>query len=82
MAGNVWEWCSSLYTPYPYQARDGREDLAAEGRRAMRGGTFGLDRRKLRCAYRNRNRPDDYGFTIGFRVVFDTPPPGSMRSDT
>jgi formylglycine-generating enzyme required for sulfatase activity len=74
MAGNVWEWCSSLYLPYPYQARDGREDLAAEGPRAMRGGAFGLRRNKVRCAFRNQAPPDDYGFTIGFRVVFDRPP--------
>jgi len=74
MAGNVWEWCSSLYLPYPYQARDGREDPAVEGTRVMRGGAFGLRRLKVRCAFRNSDVPGDCGFTIGFRVAFDRPP--------
>ena len=26
MAGNTWEWCSSLYKRYRYDAEDGRED--------------------------------------------------------
>jgi formylglycine-generating enzyme required for sulfatase activity len=80
MAGNVWEWCNSLYLPYPYQARDGREDPAAEGPRVMRGGAHGLKRNKVRCAFRNPNVPDDCGFTIGFRMVFDQPPAGAIPS--
>jgi formylglycine-generating enzyme required for sulfatase activity len=69
MAGNVWEWCHSLYKPYPYQANDGREEETASGRRVLRGGSFDDGRGDARCAFRNH-----YGFGyllsyIGFRVA-------------
>jgi formylglycine-generating enzyme required for sulfatase activity/predicted ATPase len=69
MAGNVFEWCSSLFHGYPYQADDGRENLDAEGERVVRGGSAGPWILKSRCAFRQGNRPDDFGFSIGFRVV-------------
>ena len=69
MAGNVFEWCSSLFRLYPYRADDGREDLEADGLRVVRGGAAGPSILKSRCAFRQGNKPDDYGFSIGFRVV-------------
>jgi formylglycine-generating enzyme required for sulfatase activity len=69
MAGNVFEWCSSLFRPYPYRADDGRENLDADGPRVVRGGAAGPSILKSRCAFRQGNEPDDYGFSIGFRVV-------------
>jgi len=73
MSGNVWEWCSSLFDAYPYDANSGREE-AGPGERVIRGGCWNLDRYKARCAYRGGTSPNDSGFTIGFRVALDEIP--------
>jgi formylglycine-generating enzyme required for sulfatase activity len=52
MAGNVWEWCSSLYKDYPYRTDDGREDMTSSDARVVRGGSFDYDERYARCAAR------------------------------
>ena len=74
MAGNVWEWTSTLYRDYPYDAGDGRENQEEVDARVVRGGSFLSSRRYVRCAYRLGYSPGyrDYGF--GFRVVVS---PGS-----
>jgi len=69
MAGNVWEWTSSLYRPYPYEPGDGREDLKAGGARVLRGGAYYDDPGGVRCACRFRDLPDYGSGDIGFRVV-------------
>ena len=73
MLGNAWEWCQSLYRPYPYRADDGREDTQAEGIRVLRGGAFYFIQRNVRCAYRNRILPHDAYRSFGFRVVAPNP---------
>ena len=69
LAGNVWEWTSSLYRPYPYRSDDGREDPGAEGRRVVRGGSWYYDQRDARCAFRLRFIPDFFIDSVGMRVV-------------
>jgi len=69
MAGNVWEWCSSLYKPYPYDPGDGRENLEGEGYRALRGGSWGDAQVLARCAYRRRPHPDYWRGYVGFRCA-------------
>ena len=41
--------------------------------RNLRGGSFNNNERNARCAYRNRNQPDDHNDNNGFRVVLSTP---------
>ena len=41
----------------------------AESCRVLRGGSFNNDQRNARCAYRNRNNPNNRNDNNGFRVV-------------
>ncbi len=52
MAGNVFEWTSSLYRPYPYDPGDGREDPTARGARVNRGGSWYYGAAYARTTYR------------------------------
>ncbi|MDY6817912.1 MAG: SUMF1/EgtB/PvdO family nonheme iron enzyme [Halobacteriales archaeon] len=72
LAGNVSEWTSSLYRPYPYDADDGREDPTVRGERVTRGGAhvfFGAT--ELRTYYRTgfSREPDRGHRHIGFRCA-------------
>ena len=69
MAGNVWEWTSSLYQPYPYDANDGREDMSSSDDRMLRGGSWNYDANDVRSAYRNWNSPMLTVTVIGFRCA-------------
>lgn len=72
MAGNVWEWVSSLYEDYPYSASDGREDLSnTEDRRVYRGGVGSYIDFGVGAATRFRAKPDDRDWFIGFRCARD-----------
>lgn len=67
-SGNVWNWTSSLYLPYPYQFNK-CEDAEAEGERSMRGGSWYDARSHPRCAYRGTSSPANFANDIGFRVM-------------
>jgi len=70
MAGNVWEWLSTAYAPYPYRVDDGREDPELDSPRVLRGGSFASKRSSfVRCASRSRSSPGRRSAHIGFRVA-------------
>ena len=85
MAGNVFEWTRSLWGPwdgksyssvklqfkYPYQAEDGRENIAADDKwlRVLRGGSWRRNQWFARCACRFRFNPDYFYGDYGFRGV-------------
>ena len=69
MSGNVWEWMLNLYRNYPYQGEDEWENPLAEGRRALRGGSWYLNLRYARVSFRYYLEPDIFLNNVGFRVV-------------
>jgi hypothetical protein len=71
MSGNVWEWTSSPYEDYPYQAGDGREESTATGRCAIRGDSYYYTHYQLACTYRSPLTPEAVNSQMGLRVVFD-----------
>ena len=70
MAGNVWEWCSTLFpSRYPYHPDGSRENLEHGGRRLIRGGSWGYGQGSARCALRAANSPEYRDGNLGFRVA-------------
>ena len=72
MAGNAWEWVSSAYRPYPYDANDGREDPAAGPVRGTRGGGHDSPAAEITTTQRGRNlsrSPASGHHNIGFRCA-------------
>ena len=67
-AGNVYDWTSSLYLPYPYIVEKS-EVIEADGERTVRGGSWSNNRRNARCAFRLGLVPDFFPYDLGFRLV-------------
>ncbi|MCC6973861.1 MAG: SUMF1/EgtB/PvdO family nonheme iron enzyme, partial [Anaerolineae bacterium] len=85
MSGNVLEWVSSLYQPYPFKTNDGRESTSdTNSFRVVRGGGWYLMAFVLRAAIRNGVTPVNVFNGIGFRCArsFDSEAPPAAPMST
>jgi formylglycine-generating enzyme required for sulfatase activity len=74
ISGNVYEWTSSAFHPYPYAADAKREDPEqADARRVLRGGSWFNSRVFARCACRLHYDPGYRNYDVGLRLVCVSP---------
>jgi len=59
-----------LFTVYPYDCQDGREDQRKSGSRVVRGGSFDNDAQFVRCVCRNHLAVPHN--SLGFRMAVFT----------
>jgi formylglycine-generating enzyme required for sulfatase activity len=72
MAGNVWEWCSTRYVPYPLGADIKPKsfyNLTRDRTFVLRGGSWDGTATHARCAFRGSRSPGDGGDNWGFRLA-------------
>lgn len=71
MVGDVWEWTTSDYAPYPGFVSDFEEynDKWFVGQKVLRGGSFATPRDHIRATYRNFFHPEERWMIAGFRCA-------------
>ena len=70
VSGNVWEWTSDDYAPYPGAVAP--ETPAFEGKKkVIRGGSWRFGADSARCALRYTHSPQDRGYSLGVRLAHD-----------
>ena len=74
MHGNVREWCSDVYGPYPEQPSLDPRGPGGEGERVIRGGSWGYLAGLCRSAQRQHGPEDMSDEYVGLRVVMETAP--------
>ena len=71
MIGNVWEWTSTVFAPYPGFVVDPYKDYSEpwfHTRKVMRGGCWTTRTRLMRTRYRNFQTPNRRDVLTGFRT--------------
>ena len=71
MIGNLWEWTSSTFLPYPGFEPDPYKEYSEpwfKTRKVMRGGCWATRSRLIRSNYRNFQTPDRRDVWVGFRT--------------
>jgi len=73
MIGDVWEWTTSDYTPYPgFKSEfDEYNDKWFVGQKVLRGGSYATPRTHIRTTYRNFFHPEERWMVSGFRCAKD-----------
>ena len=72
MIGDVWEWTSSFYLPYPGSDVDAMgESQFALGSRVLRGGSWATRSGAIRASSRRACRPESRHHFSGFRCARD-----------
>jgi len=79
MHGNVEEWCTDWYAPYPSEDQTDPSGPERGDFMVTRGGSHSTTLEYLRSANRMGTLPEDKSWLIGFRVVIGLPLAGSGR---
>ncbi len=69
MHGNVYEWCQDWYGAYPSGSATDPTGAMSGSYRVSRGGSWNINVRYCRSAYRIRLTPEIRIFSLGFRVL-------------
>ena len=69
MHGNVYEWVQDWYGAYPSETVSDPQEADSGTCRVLRGGSWRLNARYCRSAYRLNNSPENRHNNFGFRLV-------------